>query len=92
MTAAEIMSNEEFLKVLWTEIGPTRKDFEDLKKEKRDEKTMQLFIFYEGLVHSRSFRLDCIDLLRSVVPEVAKAVADRWADNLIHVIETGDGT
>lgn len=91
MTTAEIMSNEEFFDVLWTEIGPTEKAFEDLKEEKLDEKTMRLFIFCEGIVHLRSFRLDCIDRLRSVSPEVAKAVADRWADNLIHIIETGDG-
>lgn len=91
MTSAEIMTNDEFLKVLWVEIGPTMEDFEKQKNKKRENNVMYLAIFCEGLVNFQSFTLDSIDTLRSLPPNISRAIADKWADNLIHIVEMGDG-
>lgn len=91
MTSAEIMSNEEFLKVLWVEIGPTREEFNRLKKETREDNIMCLAILCEGLVNFQYFKLDQIETLRNAPPNLSRAVAENWADNLIHIVESGDG-
>lgn len=93
MTSAEIMSNEEFLKVLWVEIGPTREEFNRLKKETREDNIMCLAILCEGLVNFQYFKLEQVDseTLRNVLPNISRAVAENWADNLIHIVESGDG-
>jgi len=82
----------KFLKALWDEIEPTREQFEREKNEKRENNRMKLVIFCEGLAETLTFNLDSIETLRSVPPSQAKAIAEGWADNLIHIIETGDGT
>src|ERR1700734_2297142 len=93
MTTAEVMSNEEFLKVLWVEIGPTREDFEELKKEKREDNQMSLVIICEGLVELRSFKVASVETPQITPPDEAmtRAVMDRWGDAFIRIIETGDG-
>jgi len=92
MTSAEIMSNEEFLKVLWVEIGPTREEFNRLKKETREDNIMCLAILCEGLVNFQYFKLDQIETLRNAPPNLSRAVAENWADNLIHIVESGDAS
>jgi hypothetical protein len=94
MTSAKIMSNEEFLEVLWVEIGPTREEFDKLKKKTREDNMLCLAILCEGLVNFQYFKLEQVDseTLRNVLPNISRAVAENWADNLIHIVESGDAT
>jgi len=86
MTTAEVMSNEEFLKVLWVEIGPTREDFEKFKKEKREENQI-------GLVQFRTFKVASVETQITPPDEaMTRAVMDHWADAFIRIIETGDAS
>jgi len=94
MTTAEVMSNEEFLKVLWVEIGPTREDYENYKNEKREDNWMSLVILCEGLAETHKFKLESLETPQTTPPDGAmtKAVMHRWANKFIHVIETGDAS
>src|ERR1700728_1720810 len=93
MTTAEVMSNEEFLQVLWVEIGPTREDYEKEKNEKREDNWMNLVILCEGLAETHKFKIESRETpqITPLDDAMTKAAMHRWADRFIHVIETGDG-
>lgn len=91
MTSAEIMSNKDFLKTLWTEIGPTQEDFEREQRKTRSNNRMSLVIFCEGLVNYHYFTIDSIEAFGNSSPSISKVALEIWAENLIRIIETGDG-
>ena len=97
MTTAEIMSNGEFLKALWMEIGPTQAEFDKLKQEAevRENDEICLVIFCEGLANFKYFKLLSSDirlnLPREILGTVSSAAAKGWANNLIRLVEAGNG-
>jgi hypothetical protein len=95
MTTAEIMSNKEFLKALWIEIGPTREEIEELRQKVRPNDEMCLVIFCEGLANFKYFKIlnsaTRLNLPREITGTVSSAAAKEWANNLIHLVEAGDG-
>ena len=91
MTSAEIMSNKDFLKALWIEIRPTREDFEREQKKTRPNNSMSLVFFCEGLVNYHYFTIDSIGAFGNSSPSISKVALEIWAENLIRIVETGDG-
>lgn len=95
MTTAEIMSNVEFFKALWIEIGPTQEKFDELKQRVRKNDEICLVIFCEGLANFEYFTLLSSDpfskLPREISCNVASAAAEGWSDSLIRLVEAGDG-
>ncbi|KIM78398.1 hypothetical protein PILCRDRAFT_824604 [Piloderma croceum F 1598] len=92
MTSAEIMSNKDFLKALWIEIGPTREDFAREQKKTRPNNRMSLVIFCEGLANYHYFTIDTAETIGYSSPSISKAAAEIWAENLIRIVETGDAS
>jgi hypothetical protein len=88
------MSNDEFLKALWLEVGPTEEAFDKLKNEVRGNDQMCLVIFCEGLANFSNFTIMRSDngLLHEITSTVSSVSANQWADNLISLVEAGDGT
>lgn len=95
MTTAEIMSNSEFLKALWIEIGPTRERFDDVRQKVRPNNEICLVIFCEGLANFEYFKLESSDIRLNLPHDIARTVssaaANGWANNLIRLVEAGDG-
>jgi hypothetical protein len=91
MTSAEILSTKDFLKALWIEIGPTQEAFEREQKKTRPNNRMSLVIFCEGLANYHYFTIDSVETVRNSSPSISKAATEIWAENLIRVVETGDG-
>jgi len=92
MTSAEILSTKDFLKALWIEIGPTREAFEREQKKTRPNNRMSLVIFCEGLANYHDFTIDRVETVgNNNPPSISKAATEIWAENLIRVVETGDG-
>jgi hypothetical protein len=52
---------------------------------------MSLVIFCEGLANYHYFTIDRVETVGNSSPSISKAATEIWAENLIRVVETGDG-
>lgn len=86
-----MLTNEDYWSLLYTEIGPLEEAFEDIKRSLRSNDVVNINYFYHGIVQRIEFRLQSIEAMRNQPRELSAAMADGWDENLIHIVNSGDG-